>query len=322
MLDLYYKEEAEWQPLPAWVDFFYRLGYVTARDDAFSTVIVITPESASTLPFVALGTVVGCWNDETEAARSADEQWDALMRLQPGTPVSYAYLKKNEHNGHLLKLACLRVSDKRVSDELALEFRLGSKQSIPDKLLIRKTETDRIFRVAPLRVASKSFVPDAKVKERSVAVVLDAFLRNQLYNYYTQSTNDCLLLGTDVQLRQESALLLGRSNGMPLGTLSDVLRIREGNSTWHTMICPLRGHVPQGDVFRTVVFDGPTAWLRHRTDYSQSNHVVVVEHTHPVLQELLNEVRTTMRDGSTPMSLRTAVMPVPAGLEIIGFYRQ
>jgi hypothetical protein len=321
MLDLYYKEENGWLALPAWADFFYQLGYTAVRSALPSTIIVLTPESAGTLPFVALGTIAGCWNDES-AARSTAEQWDALMGLQTGTPVSYAYLKKSALNGNSLRLACLRVSDKRAPDELALEFRLGKGQRSPDTYLIKKDQPERIARVAPLNVASRGFIPDTKLKEKHVAIVLDVFLRNQLYDYYTQSSNDCLLLGTDVQLRQESTLLLGRSNGMPLGTLSDVLRIKQANSTWHTMVCPLRGHVPQGDVFRTVVFNGPTAWLRHRTDYSQSNHVVVVEHTHPVLQELLNEVRTTMRDGSSPMSLRTAIMPVPAGLEIIGFYRQ
>lgn len=309
-------------PLPAWADFFYRLGYATVRGAAPSTVIVLTPESASTLPFVALGTVAGRWSDEAVAARSTDEQWETLLGLHPGTPVSYAYLKRNEFNGSSLRHGGLRVSKNRGSNELVLEFRPGKAESAPINLRLTRADSDRIFRVAPLNVASKSFVPDTKLKVSHVATILDSFFRNQLYDYYTQSTSDCLLLGTDVKLRQESALLLGRSDGTQLGMLSDVLRIKEGNNTWHTMICPLRGHVPQGDVFRTVVFDGPTAWLRHRTDYSQSNHVVVVEHTHPVLQELLSEVRTTMRDGSSPMSLKEAVMPVPAGLEIIGFYRQ
>lgn len=322
MLDLYYREETGWQPLPAWTDFFYRIGYATARSPAPSTVIVLTPEATATLPLIALGTVTGYWSDETAIGRSPAEQWEALMRLRPGTPVSYAHLR-NRDGVHSLRLACLRVSDTRSADELALEFRRGSGQRTPDRLLIRRAETERIFRVSPLNGTPRGFVPDTKMREVDISAVLGAFLPGQLYGYYTQSTSDCLLLGTDTRLRQESSLALGRPDGTQLGTIGDVLRLREGNNTWHTMICPLRGHVPQGGrPFRTVVFDGPTAWLRHRTDYAQSSHIVVAEHTHPILSELLDEVRETMRDGAAPIPLRKAVMPVPLGLEIISFHRQ
>ena len=317
MLDLHYEEPAGWFPIPAWADFFYRMGYVTAQEERPSTTVVIVPDAAGVMPFMALGTVAGCWQNKDDFALSRDLQWEMLTKLSPGTPVSYTHLSRNSG---VLKLSCLRVSSDSTADYMVLEFAKGTNQTEADKYYIAKG--DRAFRVMPLKTDPKLFTPDKKVKEKTAPAVLNCFFGGMLYKYFTQSTPDCLLIGTDTQLRAECSLRLGAAEGVFLGTLGDVLRIKNGNDTWHTMVCPLRNHSPQDETFRTVIFDGPSAWLRHRTDYSRSSHLVVVSHSHASLSDLLTEIRAAMSEGSFPRTVRELVSPVPYGLEVISFYRQ
>lgn len=321
MLDLYYKEESDWRPMPAWATFLYKLGHAVACADTPVTVVVLTPECGGTLPFVALGSIAGMWATDDEQACSLDEHWDMLARLHPGTPVSYSVLRDNNR---VLRHARLRLERMRPNGELELKFRTSASQVKAglgaNTATVRRNEEAR--RVAPIHTQAAAFTPDIKAKEYHVSPVLGKLIGSRIHDFVSVGSPDCLLLGNETRLRSECGLLLGGADGTALGTIGEGLGLHSDNGgTWHTRVCPLRGHTPSGEPYRLVVFDGPSAWLRHRTDYPQASHVVLAAHTSQALPELLSEVKGTFREGAAPLNLRERVPPLPQGMEVISFMR-
>lgn len=320
MLNLYYKEQ-EWRPLPCWATFLHSLGHAVASGATPATVIVLTPEVAGTMPFVALGSISGLWTAADEGNRTLDEHWAMLSGLRPGTPVSYSVLRKG---GNVLRHARVRLAGIRTNGELELAFRASSKESRqglkPVIVTVKCNEEAR--RVTPMHVSASEFLPDLKAKEHIIPPVLGRLIGSRLHDYVSASRPDCLLLGNENRLRKECDLMLGESNATALGTIGEALRLRSDNGgTWHTLLCPLRGHTPVAEPFRLVIFDGPSTWLRHRTDYPNANHVVMAAHTSQALPELLTEVREAFREGAAPLALREQTTPLPLGMEVISFRR-
>ena len=150
-----------------------------------------------------------------------------------------------------------------------------------------------------------------------------------LWNFFSRSTLDCVILGTVKRLVREATdtkLSVGnRGREESAGTIGDILRIRKLNGdteAFRSDVLPVnssRSPSQTKDIEPHIaIFDGAAGFLKWRDDWSDSNRIVVLDRTEPWFVEasqMVNEEYLS-RVGEVELSFSK---PPPPSVDLVAF---
>lgn len=283
---LLYRTHDAWAPLPLWGQYLARLGALLHQWESpgYRAVLCVTlPTRAFAAPLTALGAVASSAGSLANRPDSASAHFETLARLPDGTRVVLrkktqklkGILRGPEERGGLRYL--------RVQVE-SLHERGGGLTEF-----IREVDS---LRVHPLESEiSASALPKTQ-KGRPVArhaTFLESLLELQdVYEFVTRSSIACAVIGSKAGLRSEiydaGFAIPARPGELQEGCLQDALRVREflaEGDGYRSAIMPASASEIQVDsaaqAARLAIFDGATAYLRWRQEFTATNNVVLLD---------------------------------------------
>lgn len=298
--------------LPLWARFLVALGRFSVehrRPQRRLVLAVSLPTRAYAAAFTALGIAAAAYQDPEE--RDARKHFDWLATLPAGTAIRF-------RRGRYLYCARLLGVEVRQGIE-HLTYQDQSKCYLP---------WDKCREVQPLDPS------DEFIRRRLLApnaTFVQAALGVDPLAHAAHTSLDCLIVGTKETLREE---LLGQQFMAPAGqklmasgVLNDLLRCDafELNANDHdrtSVVSALADEVPERLIRETppaVLFDGPSGYLRLRSNWKKSPWVVLIDRTSPSATAAADAFNQELALSIEDADLSALGSP-PDAFEVRGFY--
>jgi len=272
------KDDSEYVCLPDWAAFFIGLGSSIARENNSENRMVVgiaTPIRAYAACLLAAGYIITKFT-LSELRKNAYAHFEQLCKLEKGTPLTYFCGNKK-----------LRAKFDGI-DEINGEKRLRV-QAIKKVVDLIPPEKALLINVAKSKL---KFLPE-KQKGKDIGYkkgLLGMLMsRDDFYQYSSNSTLECVIVGRLKLLRQEitkTGFGLNISKGFSGGNLQDILRIRRflgNNEAFRSVICPVnkkKAIISTEDKIPLIaIFDGSSAFIKWRDIWRKSGWVALLDRT-------------------------------------------
>ena len=169
----------------------------------------------------------------------------------------------------------------------------------------------------------------AGVNTSSSKFVRQVFQGMELWDFLTNSSLDCVVLGSVLALEREARetrLSVG-SHGWEssAGSLRDILRIRKNSRTNRAFRSDIFSVSPRGNVMESekmvphlVIFDGAVGFLKWRDNWSHSNWVVILDRTEPRFTKAVQVINEEYLSRISDEKLKLPDAP-PVSVELDSF---
>ena len=320
----YCKSRGIYARLPAWADFFIKLGSAVAFApvplDHRLVVAVVAPTRLLAAALVGTGVVLERAGLDTESNR----YFDYLASLPPGTPLRC----REGGRWYPAQFVGVEVCDAISPGKRYIRVQWQSREAGSGSSLIPPNAVENI--------TIAEAIPGRKLPKKLKGHRIDvnkSFLEKWLglidpYLFAFQCQLDCVIIGHIPRLDDEitgTRLIFPTATGNVCGTLQDLLRVKRFSKPgegFRSEIVPTYGRtVPRGPEPAVVVFDGIAGFYKYRDTWPRAHRILVLDRTDHRLHEAVVELRSAYLyrvNSDVPASVYRE-LKVPAGVELLCF---
>ena len=327
-IDFRYWINGRKQSLPTWGKFYLELGAAVAWENNAGRSLVTAlaaPTRAYAAVLIAAGAVIAkAKTADSNLQLSSEDHFKMLSNLPNGTSVILRTGEKAD------KGKLVGTEGQGNDGTMMIGVQTQNKKGGSLKTWLPPESSLRI------QVSPKTWtrLPASAAKARGVDINRSTFISRvfqgeDLWNFFTRSTLDCVILGTAGRLVREATetkLSVGsRGREQSAGSVGDILRIRRLHSegeAFRSDVIPVNSkHNAKlsGEVVpHLVIFDGAVGFLKWRDDWSHCNWIIVLDRTEPRFEEAVQVVNeeylSRIRDEKLGLS-----EPTPPSVDLVAF---
>lgn len=309
---LHWKGPAGWSPLPAWAQFFARLGMLMGHHSGKGLVLALAlPTRAYATSLLCLGLRLAGNAPEPDA----EQHFASLCGAAVDTPVTFL------HKNRKLKGVLDGVAD--VNGERRLRVRVSSPRGGNLTHLIAVDQSKTIT----LSDAHGIALPKT---QKGVVVYLNSRLDQALGLHRTANTppGSCpWVVGPITVISSEvlnTPLAVKQTRGFVEGCLQDILHVdrfaRRGEAPAVRLLASRSGRRRLPTVPSLVIFDGARSFLRDRDTFQSSTWVVVLDRTEQAFADAAAELNQSYSLRQPTRDL-PCIDSLPQGVEAMVFAR-
>ena len=314
------KDDSEYVCLPDWAAFFIGLGSAIASgNNAHNRMVVgiATPTRAYAACLFATGYIITKFT-LSRLKKNASVHFQQLCELEKGTPL--IYLRDNKK---------LRAKFDGV-DEINGEKRLRV-QTIKKAVDLIPPEKALLINVGKSKLKSlpeKQKGKDIGYKEGLLGTLMP---RDDFYEYSSNSTLECVIVGRLKVLRQEiikTEFGFRMSKKVSEGKLQDILRVRRflGNDeAFRSALCPLNKKkfiiTTDEETPSIVIFDGSSAFIKWRDNWRKSDWVALLDRTDLGFREATNILNQGYMNRIYQQEINNSP-PCPPGIKMVAYQEE
>lgn len=314
---LQYKYGSEYVCLPDWATFFIGLGSAIASGKNAENRMVFgiaTPTRAYAACLLAAGYIITKFT-LSELRKNAYAHFEQLCKLEKGTPLTYFCGNKK-----------LRAKFDGI-DEINGEKRLRV-QAIKKAVDLIPPEKALLINVAKSKL---KFLPE-KQKGKDIGYkkgLLGMLMpRDDFYQYSSNSTLECVIVGRLKLLRQEitkTEFGFRMSKKVSEGNLQEILRIRRflgNNEAFRSVIYPVnkkKAIIAAEDKLPSIaIFDGSSAFIKWRDNWGKSDWVALLDRTDLGFREATNILNQGYMNRICQQEINNSP-PCPLGIKMVAY---
>lgn len=314
---LRYIHEGEAHPLPSWTHFACRLGAaLSSLDQQFpATVAVVVPDRRY-LSVLCAASYIALKSVEESTEEKKQAYYEELTNLPSGTPVA---LRKS---GRILKGWLRHRREELIGVQTECEEGGGTVQLI---------SPSRSTRIGPLREDLQTLPKNQRgYQVRANVDFIESVLPNvDALSFLSKSSLVCLIIGQISRLEREihDTQLRVEGEKPAEGNFQDLMRVRRFGGKLENSRVRLHkrsGTDPpemSGDAEpEFVLFDGSLSFVKWSNYFPDKHQVAVIDRHDYRFDEATEELDQAVRMSLEDIDMK-AVAPLPASVEILGFYR-
>ena len=328
-IDFRYWNSGEKKPLPSWSKFFLQLGasVVQERDPHQNLVVALAvPTLSYAAVLTAAGTIIARAKTLDNNPEVSPEQthFEMLSSLPVGTSV---ILRQGEK-----AVKGKFVGTKDAGDDgpprigVQTQNRKGGSLTdwLPPASSLKVQVSSKTWNRLPANAGSAG-----NANMHRSEFIAQVFQGEDLWDFFTRSTLDCVVLGTVGRLVREATetkLSVGsRGQEQTAGSIADILRIGrlhgEGEA-FRSDIFPVNSmHNAKrsgGVIPHLVIFDGAVGFLKWRDGWSTCDWIVVLDRTEPRFEEAVQVVNEEYLSRTTEVELGLSE-PAPPSVDLVAY---
>ena len=329
-IDFRYWANGQQLPLPSWGKFYLQLGAAVAQENSPQVGLVTAlavPTRSHAAVLVAAGAVISkVKTTDTERQVSPAAHFDMLCSLPAGTAV---VLHQGEKAYKGILVGCRDVkNDGTAMIGVQTQSEKGGSLTewLPMESSLKVQLSSLTWTSLPANL-EKAGVVNTSSSEFTAQV----FQGPDLWTFVTNSTLDCVIIGSIGSLVQEATATKlsvgpqGLEASAGTGTLRDILRIRRlynNNEAFRSDIFPVytRDHsvLLEEITPHLVIFDGAVGFLKWRDNWSHCNWAVLLDRTEPRFSEAVQIVNEQYLSRISEKEL-TLSAALPPSVELVAF---
>lgn len=313
------KEGLEWHPFPAWAAFYFKLG-TTVGKIALESGRIVTAVATPIRDFAAALTATGIVLTRVSAMsveKTADEHFNALCRLGPGTAVTLER-DSRQFPGILTSIVTLQ-GERYLRIQMQDQETGGEAHYVPSRECLRITATG--FAAGPL---------PSRVRGRA-AIVRRAFLRtiigaDHVRRFTRERRLECTIVGRRSVIASEllkTEISAGAESVK--GKLCDIVRARELLAAGR----PFRSELlaanakkltfDERQIPHVAVFDGPQGFIKWSHRYPNSHLIVILDKTEPRFEDAVSLINQNFSSPRNRPYTGLAINDVPNGVDLLAY---
>lgn len=328
-LSLRFWRDDEWCPLPAWAQFFIRIGWRLRSENSGESrrtvAAVCVPHRAFSASFAALGSVL----QEplpTPSPEDIKRHFEVLLNLPDPAqrPVALTYFRNGRKfhgmfdgvDKNYPNRIRIRVQARYADKSGAGTFVVGDSDAIniqiePDEKPVLNSKSAGIALITHADFVS-SFYSQSEIHLLHIAAKCHVSVVGRM-NTMREETTKLRYAIPDGHQSENS------------GVLNDLLRIRKFSSTAsiaRTSIYPAQRsagpHSSDRETVRLAIFDGSEAFIKWGTCFPHANILVILDRTEHAFQEGLSQLNSRYYTRTDDYALGTDTS-IPTSVDSIGF---